>query len=101
VTEASREVREVLLPSRPVVTQSITAEKVHTAEDPAEKVHTAEDPAEKVHMAEDRRLLEAEEDWRLDEAFAEAVLGHRERRKLRHGCTNARSGCRVLPPPRR
>ena len=37
---------------------------------------------------------------KVDRAFEEAVLGH-NRRKLRHGCANSRSGCRVLPPPRR
>jgi len=44
------------------------------------------------------RALEAEE-ASVEQAFAEAVLGHK--RRLRHGCANSRSGCRVLPPPRR
>jgi len=50
--------------------------------------------------AREHSSFEAEKEWHLDEAFAEAVLGYK-RRKLRHGCANSRSGCRVLPPPRR
>ena len=61
----------------------------------------AESPAvEGPLSAEEHSSLEAEKEWHLDEAFAEAVLGY-NRRKLRHGCANSRSGCRVLPPPRR
>jgi len=49
-----------------------------------------------VSSGNDRHTKEAA----LAKAFEEAVLQD-NRRKLRHGCANARSGCRVLPPPRR
>ena len=47
-----------------------------------------------------RRALEEEAEAKATKAFEDAVL-KRNRRKLRHGCANSRSGCRVLPPPRR
>jgi len=38
----------------------------------------------------------------VDERWATRTPeGAQQRRKLRHGCANSRSGCRVLPPPRR
>jgi len=47
----------------------------------------------------ERRSLDEDDAW-LDAAFEAAVRDHKHR-QLRHGCANSRSGCRVLPPPRR
>ena len=73
------------------------ADNLRFEEKIASKIHEKNAEGEDIAAAEHRRL---KEDAEVTRAFEEAVLKH-NRRKLRHGCANSRSGCRVLPPPRR